>query len=127
LSVAKGFAATPPTVLSSVEEKFEVDPSAYTDAVYPVNATNPTRMATYDATVLVTIPHEGETHVKTAWVIIGSLLIVICIVLAIVCFLKCRKENELGSAKDRNASILEAYADNIPGSTPERGSVTNLD
>jgi hypothetical protein len=38
----------------------------------------------------------------TAWIVVGSILIVTFVVLAVVFFLRCRKEGELGSVQARN-------------------------
>jgi hypothetical protein len=43
----KGFAAVPPTTLSSIGEVFAVDAPTYVSAVYPVDPTVPAKDITY--------------------------------------------------------------------------------
>lgn len=89
----KGFSVIPATTLSTIGDIIQVDTTSYVEAVYPVNTASPTKTVTYVQEDVV--QHLVETpikSVKTAWMIIGIVLALVFIVMAIVCFMRCRKE-----------------------------------
>lgn len=91
----KGFSVIPATTLSTIGDIIQVDTTSYVEAVYPVNTASPTKTVTYYQEEVV--EHLVETpvkHVKTAWMIIGIVLAVVFVVMAIVCFIRCRNHKE---------------------------------